>query len=52
MFTLKKVELEYETNISRWDILNDDRTLMTVLILFPLAARLNSQNPYVNQIHI
>jgi len=51
MFTLTYVDLEYETNISSWNIWNDDRTLTIDLLIFQLATRLDSQNTYETEIH-
>jgi len=43
--------VEYENIISSRDIWNDDRTKMIVLLLFQLAAQLNSLNQYETDIH-
>ena len=51
IFTLTYVDLEYETNISSWNIWNDDRTLPIDLLIFQLATSLYSQNTYETEIH-
>jgi len=51
MFTLTYVDLEYEPNISCWDIWNDYRTLVIDWLLFQLATRLNAQKTYAIVIH-
>ena len=46
IITLTFVDLVYKTSFSSWDFSNDDRNLMTDLLLFQLATRLNAQNIY------
>jgi len=51
MLTLTHVDLQYDTNISSWDIWSYVRPLMTDLLLFQLATRLNKLNTYESEIH-
>ena len=44
MFTLKYVDLEYETSISIWEFGKDERTKIIFLPSFQVITRLNSHN--------
>ena len=51
MFTLTFVDLEYETSTSSWDIWNDDRSLIIVLVLFLHPTLLYSHKTFETEIH-